>query len=189
MCANVNILSGRRSISRSGLHSNMVNFQLFLYMLSESFMKTKFQKKKSNLERHREFIAMFCHNCPRFSWELSFDTIHFHQLISLLLTQFLNNAWMCFAFSPLIILTGKPDRGVTVWKTKLCCCQTQRYHHYHIDLAAVWWKSQTAGRKSQRLQWEFLMMWQIFDCVQWLEATILMSRSHPTRHRVRPVCI
>lgn len=45
MCANVNILSGRRSISRSGLHSNMMNFQLFLYTLSKSFMKTKFKKK------------------------------------------------------------------------------------------------------------------------------------------------
>lgn len=30
-------------------------------------------------------------------------------------------------------------------------------------------------------QWEFLMMWQIFDCIQWLEATIIMICSHPTQ--------
>lgn len=40
-----------------------------------------------------------------------------------------------------------------------------------------------------QVQWEFLMMWQIFDCIQWLEATILMIRSHPAQRGVRPVCI
>lgn len=44
MCANVNIVSV--SQPESGLRSEVVNFQRFLYMISESFVKTN--KKKKN---------------------------------------------------------------------------------------------------------------------------------------------
>lgn len=86
-----------------------MNFQLFLYMLSESFMKTKFKKNPwSTIVSSLQCLVLGVHE--------NYHLIPYTStnLYLLLLTQFLNNAWMCFVFFPLIILTGKPDCGVTV---------------------------------------------------------------------------